>query len=318
MIEVGTSLTRAPPGAPEAGDVRRRRGDIWRRLVTSGAPAGTSGARRGLLLRAYLAITGVAILVACINVMTQLDDARRFGRTLSPAAVATWELSSAAAMLLASAVIYWTVRLAPVRRGRLAATLAIHAAASIVFSALHVGVMVLIRRALYAAAGSRYDFALSQWPYEYRKDLLTYIALAGVFWAAGWLARGAAAPGALQAAPPAVPTFDIQDGGSIYRVTVREILAVRAAGNYVEFVLEDDRRPLMRASMARIEAVLAPQGLVRTHRSWLVNVGRVRALCPAGSGDFRLDLCDGLAVPLSRRYPAALARLRADGQTGEG
>jgi DNA-binding LytR/AlgR family response regulator len=316
MIEVGTSLTRAPADAPGAGDVRRRRGDVWRRLVTSGAPAGTSGARRGLLLRAYLAITGVAMLVAFINVMTQLDDARRFGRALSPAAVASWELSSAAAMLLASAVIYWTVRLAPVRRGRLAATLAIHAGASIVFSALHVGVMVLIRTALYAAAGSRYDFALSQWPYEYRKDLLTYIALAGVFWAAARLARGAEP--APQAASPAVPTFDIQDGGSIYRVTVREILAVRAAGNYVEFVLEDDRRPLMRASMARIEAVLAPHGLVRTHRSWLVNVGRVRALCPAGSGDFRLDLRGGLAVPVSRRYPAALARLRADRQTGEG
>jgi hypothetical protein len=297
---------------------RRLRRDEARPAVTSGAPAGTSGAGRGVLVRAYAAIAGLLALAATINVLTALDDARRLGRVLSVAELATWEFSSAAAALGASVVIYWAVRLTPIRRGRLVVALGVHAAASVVFSLLHVGAMVLIRMALYAAAGSRYRFGLAEWPYEYRKDLIAYIALAGVFWTAARLARGAAPQAVTQDVPPAAATFDIQDGGSILRVTVREILAVRAAGNYVEFVLEDDRRPLMRASMAGIEAVLAPQGLVRTHRSWLVNVGRVRALCPAGSGDFRLDLGGGLAVPLSRRYPAALARLKAHRQTGEG
>jgi DNA-binding LytR/AlgR family response regulator len=96
-------------------------------------------------------------------------------------------------------------------------------------------------------------------------------------------------------------------------VPVGEILAVQAARNYVEFVLEDGRRPLMRASIAQIEAALAPAGFVRTHRSWLVNAERVRALSAAGSGDFRLDLGGCLTAPLSRRYPAALARLRGEG-----
>jgi DNA-binding LytR/AlgR family response regulator len=94
---------------------------------------------------------------------------------------------------------------------------------------------------------------------------------------------------------------------------VGEILAARGAGNYVEFALEDGRRPLMRAALSAVETQLAPHGFVRTHRSWLVNAARVRALTAAGSGDFRLDLGGGLTAPLSRRYPAALSRLRGDG-----
>jgi len=72
----------------------------------------------------------------------------------------------------------------------------------------------------------------------------------------------------------------------------------------------------MRGYMARIEAALAPHGFVRTHRSWLVNAERVRALAPAGSGDYRLDLGCGLSAPLSRRYPGALTRLRGETSPG--
>ncbi|HUO12921.1 MAG TPA: LytTR family DNA-binding domain-containing protein, partial [Caulobacteraceae bacterium] len=109
-------------------------------------------------------------------------------------------------------------------------------------------------------------------------------------------------------------SFDIRDGPALLRVPTAEILAVRAAGNYVEFLLDDGRRPLMRASLQQIEAGLAPAGLVRTHRSWIVNHRRVRALVPAGSGDFRLDLGGGVSAPLSRRFPGALEQLRASGR----
>jgi len=72
------------------------------------------------------------------------------------------------------------------------------------------------------------------------------------------------------------------------------------------------RRPLMRASMAQIEAALAPHGFLRTHRSWLVNPARVRGLSATGSGDFRIDLGAGLTAPSSRRYPEAVRRLRGE------
>jgi hypothetical protein len=87
--------------------------------------------------------------------------------------------------------------------------------------------------------------------------------------------------------------------------------AAMAAGNYVEFHMVDGRRPLMRTTLASVEAELAPHGFVRTHRSWLVNAACVRELkAEGGSGDHRLELEGRVEAPLSRRFPQALDRLR--------
>ncbi|WP_246396112.1 LytTR family DNA-binding domain-containing protein [Gluconacetobacter tumulisoli] len=67
----------------------------------------------------------------------------------------------------------------------------------------------------------------------------------------------------------------------------------------------------MRASLKTVEQALAPHGLMRTHRSWLVNAAHVREIVPTGSGDFDLAIGDGGIVPLSRRYPDTLERLRS-------
>ncbi|HEX3405878.1 MAG TPA: LytTR family DNA-binding domain-containing protein [Caulobacteraceae bacterium] len=258
-------------------------------------------------------------LVTFVNVTTILDDARRRGVHMPLALPLTLEITSAVAALAALVIVVIALRIAPPGRGPWWRTLAVHAVGTLAFSVAHVMLMTLLRIVVFALAGHRYDFSLGDLPYEYRKDLLSYLVIGGIFWLVARererlaVAREAAAtepaagePGA--AAGPA--TFDIRDGASILRVGVGEIIAATAAGNYVEFVLDDGRRPLMRASMAQVEAALAPHGFVRTHRSWLVNAARVRALTAAGSGDFRLDLGCGLTAPLSRRYPEALSRLR--------
>jgi DNA-binding LytR/AlgR family response regulator len=112
-------------------------------------------------------------------------------------------------------------------------------------------------------------------------------------------------------APPPPTYFDILDGGRTLRTPLGKIISLRAAGNYVEFLLEDGTKPLMRTSLTDMEAALAPAGFVRTHRSWLINQHHIRTLTPTGSGDFTLTLDGGTEAPLSRRFPAALARLRA-------
>jgi DNA-binding LytR/AlgR family response regulator len=244
-------------------------------------------------------------LAIFVDVTTQLDDARRHGLAVAP----LWEtltvyIASGLATLACSFLIIGALRLAPFRRGPIWRTVAVHLGGTLVFSLAHVALMVLLRSLVFAAMGVRPPFALSDLPYEYRKDLLAYVVIGGIF----WLLRQR--PNA--AAETVVTTFDIREGAAILHAPVRDILAAKAAGNYVEFVLRDGRRPLMRAPMAAVEAALTPNGFLRTHRSWLVNAERVRALSPAGSGDFRLDLDCGLTVPLSRRYPKALARLRSE------
>jgi DNA-binding LytR/AlgR family response regulator len=93
-------------------------------------------------------------------------------------------------------------------------------------------------------------------------------------------------------------------------VPIHDILAIASAGNYVEFVLRDGRRPMMRKPISALEAELAADGFVRTHRSWLVNAMQVTGLAPEGSGDYKVEI-GSVSVPLSRRFPDALAKLRA-------
>jgi hypothetical protein len=277
----------------------------WLGRVTNGASAGTSGARRSVFV--WLAVVGLFTLAAFVNVTTQLDDSRRRGVAMPWQLSVTLELTSALAALACVFIILLAVRLAPPGRGPWWRTLGVHLGGTAVYSTAHVGLMTLLRILVFAAAGARYPWAPSELPYEYRKDLLAYVVIAGIFWVAS-------RPGAaLQAEAETAPTtFDIRDANTLLRVPVDQILAVQAARNYVEFALEDGRRPLMRASIAQIETALAPAGFVRTHRSWLVNAERVRALSAVGSGDFRLELGGCLTAPLSRRYPAALARLRGE------
>jgi DNA-binding LytR/AlgR family response regulator len=182
----------------------------------------------------------------------------------------------------------------------------LHALAALAYTVLHVGGFVLLRKLVYAAMGDSYGAGplLEEFPYELRKDLLTYGALVILFWLAGERQRRVREP-----APPA--TFEIRDGARRTRVPVSDIVAVTSAGNYVEFRLADGRRPLMRATLASIEAALGAQGLIRVHRAWVIHPARVTALAPDGSGDWTVQLGD-LAVPLSRRFPQALAALRTD------
>ena len=315
MIDLTASGPGSRDGRRAARDERQGRG-------TSGAAPGTTGGRAGALLRAWAIIAVIVALVDGVNVLTLLHDAARQGQTLAAWQPTVWEFTSGAATLVACWVVYFALRRAPPGRGPWAPTLLIHGAASLVFSALHVGLMVALRIVIYAAMGLSYHMASPDLLYEYRKDVLTYLALACIFWLFARPAKAEATLTSAPAAPPAEPppsasTFNILESGYTLRAPVREILAARSAGNYVEFLLENGRRPLMRAPLREIEAALEPLGFVRTHRSWIVNAHRVGGIAAAGSGDFRIDLHGGAQAPLSRRFPGALERLRADSEKGQ-
>jgi DNA-binding LytR/AlgR family response regulator len=80
-------------------------------------------------------------------------------------------------------------------------------------------------------------------------------------------------------------------------------------------ILRDGRRLMMRSPRSVLEEELGSRGFVRTHRSWVVNAAQVTGLRPEGSGDYAVEI-DALTVPLSRRFPQALERLRSLGKPG--
>lgn len=273
---------------------------------TTGAWMGMDGAEWRVALKAYAVLIVLLMIVDSQNVLSVMRERAAAGRPIPPWEPAAWEGSSAIGYLLFAPLAYLAARLAPARPGRWLRFLLVHPPASVMFSCLHVLAMSLIRIPVYALAGQHYRGPLFPFLFEYRKDIPAYVIIAGLIWLIGEMEQRRAPP-----TRPAPPTFDIRDGSRLIRAPPAEIIAIASAGNYVEVMLADGRRPLMRSTLAQAEAALSPHGFVRTHRSWLVNAARVRELEAQGSGDFSLRLDGGLQAPLSRRFPAALQRLRA-------
>lgn len=278
--------------------------------MTSGVLGGMSGWEWRALRRAWLAIAALMIGVDAVNVASTLQDHARAGRPLELWEPVVWEYTSGFCAIVIAPMIFAAVRLAPPEGRRWPRFVLVHALASLAYSVLHVVGMFALRAAIYSMLGQRYGDGLDSFPYEYRKDLITYAIMAAAFWLALRLLQPQAAHPAAAGAPA---TFDIRDGTRLIRVPVAEIVSIVSAGNYVEIVLADGRKPLMRATLSSLQSRLEPHGLVRTHRSWLVNTARVAGLQAEGSGDFTVELEGGLKAPLSRRFPQALDRLRAAG-----
>jgi hypothetical protein len=286
----------------EAGGGPRGIGDIWQWLGISGDALGTSGTLRRTFFYAFAAAAVMVAAVNAINVITIAHEQPKDG-LLGPI---VWEGSSWVTLILFFWIPWIAYRIAP-PSVRPRWKLMVHVPGALLFSLAHVAGFVGLRSLIYWTAGDRYEFG-AFWPqffYEFRKDVLGYALFIAGFALIEHLLRQQQ----LIETPGQTLTFDIRDGAKLTRVSLSDILAVTSAGNYVEFVLRDGRRMLMRSPLSGVESELSPRGFLRTHRSWLVNASKMTGLKPEGSGDYTVEL-EGLNAPLSRRYPDALAKLR--------
>ena len=291
----------APPKEGWGGP--RRIGDIWQWVGISGDALGTSGTLRRTFFYAFVAAAVMVAAVNAINIITIAHEQPSYG-LLGPI---VWEGSSWITLILFFWIPWLAYRIAPpFVRPRW--KLLVHVPVAMLFSLVHVAGFVGLRMLIYRMAGDHYEFG-AFWPhffYELRKDVLGYALFIAGFALIEHLLRLQQ----LIETPGQTLTFDIRDGAKINRVSLSDILAVASAGNYVEFVLRDGRKLLMRSPLSGVENELAPRGFLRTHRSWLINASKMTALKPEGSGDYTVEL-ENLSVPLSRRFPDALARLKS-------
>ena len=278
-------------------------------VVTSSADSGTSGgapafrSRRGWLV-GWAVISIIILIQTSVNAISLRHDDPH----LAIWKPFLWEYTSAACAIPLSAVVGLLLQRWPPGQGRWVRFAAVNAAGAALFSLAHTLGFTGLRMLLYPLFGAERYSAIDL-GYEFPKDVVSYLAWLAVFWFAG---RALEAPTAEAATTAGGDAMTIRDGNRTLRVRPSEILAVASAGNYVEFHLQDGRRPLMRTTLSAVETRLSSAGFVRTHRSWLINPARVREIVPEGSGDFLLTLDEGVEAPLSRRYRPALKALGRD------
>lgn len=253
---------------------------------------------RGDLL--FIAIAALVLAVILLfNVLNVLDDRARGGHGIPFWQPAVWEVSSGIVFLSLSPLM-----LALARRVWLPARprlpkLAIHLAGAVGVSFIHVIAAGVMRWAAYAAVGDHYSAfsLLTDWPYEFRKDLLVYASVVAIYIAWRQLRTGPAA----EPAGSFPDVLEVRDGARRHFVPLTEVVWVEAAGNYVE-LHRGDVGLLHRASLAAMERRLQSAGFVRIHRSRLVRRDEVAAVESRPTGDFIVRLRDGRELAGSRRY----------------
>lgn len=281
----------------------RRIGDFRQWLGISGDAAGADGTLRRTFLYGFAVAAALVAAINTMNVIADLHDKPGLG-LFGPV---VWEASSWLTLMAFYWILWLAYRVAPpfVRPRWM---LLVHIPGALLFALAHVSGFILLRKLAYALVGLRYviDGFWPNFAYELRKDVIGYaLFIVGLAFIERMLRQQRIVAMAEQPF-----TFDIRDGARLNRVRLGEVLAISSAGNYVEFILRDGRRLMMRSPLSALEEELAPRGFVRTHRSWVVNSARVTGLKPEGSGDYAVEV-DALTVPLSRRFPEALARLKS-------
>ena len=93
----------------------------------------------------------------------------------------------------------------------------------------------------------------------------------------------------------------VQTGKGETIVRRDDIESLEAARNYVT-VSTGERDFLVRNTLSKLEQQLAPGQIVRTHRSYLVNIDKIDEILSTDSGSYQIRLRSGKTIPLSRGY----------------
>jgi two-component system LytT family response regulator len=99
-----------------------------------------------------------------------------------------------------------------------------------------------------------------------------------------------------------------KDGERIFLLRASEIDWIEAEGNYVKIHV-GAKLHLLRETISFLETRLDPGTFIRTARSTIVNVNRIRELQAWARGDFRIVLHNGAELILSRKYRENLEAL---------
>jgi len=99
----------------------------------------------------------------------------------------------------------------------------------------------------------------------------------------------------------------VKDGTKVTLIPIAKLDYAEAQDDYVALASQG-KKHLKQQTIASLEACLDPNGFVRIHRSYIVNLERVARIEPYGKDSRLAILADGTRLPVSR---AGYARLKS-------
>jgi hypothetical protein len=271
---------------------------------------------RHRFLYEVLLTLGVVTLNALANIGVTIIELERAGAHIERWEPIVWEVSSHLVVLLLLPIVLAFDRRRPMRWGNLHWTVPRHLLGSIVFCLVHVSAMVGIRKVVYAAYGSYYDFGNIRLElfYEYLKDVRGYFWTLAFVYCYRYILLRVQGEASVLSEPDvgsAVESverpqrFLVRKLGKEFLVAAADVEWLEAQGNYINLHVRDRVYPL-RSTMSAVEALLDPSKFVRVHRSHIINIEHLAEIESLDTGDARLKLRDGSIVPCSRTFRAAL------------
>lgn len=110
-----------------------------------------------------------------------------------------------------------------------------------------------------------------------------------------------------------VVRFPDEKGTVKIALKVESVLYLESSGNYVSIVYEDGskiRKYDLRNTLKGIEELCEKVNLLRCHRSYLVNMQRIKLIKKSSDGVFaELDTSDSLLIPVSKTYSGDIMKM---------
>lgn len=251
-----------------------------------------------------MAVIVLSAVFTAVNTTTVVSDHARVGQPIDWRIPTVNEITSAIAIMIGLPIIIGVAERWPMTAKSWLRYSPHYLLATLVFSAVHVTLMVGMRNALYPLMFDRsYNFfgdGLGAIPYEFWKDARTFVLLFGGFSLFGDALKARGLLGTAR-------TIELRSGATRIRLNPNDFLFAKGAANYAE-VVAGTSESLARITLGELESLLTAEGIpaVRIHRSYIVNRDAIAKIDPLPGGDLKLTLKTGQTLRASRRYKDAL------------
>jgi len=105
----------------------------------------------------------------------------------------------------------------------------------------------------------------------------------------------------------------VKSRGRVFFLDPEEIDWMEASANYVCVHMRNGVAYEMREAISRLAERLDPSRFARIHRSYIVNLSKIREAVPCNSGEYMVVLKDGKELSCSRTYQSAIQSLVQNG-----